>query len=94
MFNLKKDLVDKIKAKEIVGKIIGEEHIVPIYGQWDNAGDIPFDALPEQFVRENISEVSFVNLRKKNAHHWGMVSTPLSNPTFPLTSFIPHLMSL
>ena len=44
------DLVDKVKAKEIVGKAIGEEHIVPIYGVWESADDIPFDKLPEQFV--------------------------------------------
>ena len=44
------DLVDKLKAKEIVGEKIGREHIVPIYGAWDRADDIPFDTLPDQFV--------------------------------------------
>ena len=43
-------MVDKIKAKEYVGSIIGEEHIIPLLGEWDNADDIDFDALPEQFV--------------------------------------------
>ena len=43
-------LVDKIAAKVKVATIIGEEHIVPILGQWDNARDIDFDSLPEQFV--------------------------------------------
>lgn len=42
--------VDKITAKEIVGHIIGEKHIVPIYGVWNNADDINFDMLPNQFV--------------------------------------------
>ncbi|MBR3019131.1 MAG: glycosyl transferase [Clostridia bacterium] len=44
------DLVDKIKAKEIVGKKIGQEHIVPIYGAWKRAEEIDFDSLPDQFV--------------------------------------------
>ena len=44
------DLVDKIKAKEIVGEIIGNDHIVPLYGAWDAADEIPFSSLPEQFV--------------------------------------------
>ena len=44
------DMVDKIKAKEYVGSIIGQEHIIPLLGEWDDADDIDFDALPEQFV--------------------------------------------
>lgn len=44
------DLVDKIKAKEIVGKTIGQEYIVPMYGVWDRAEEIDFDSLPDQFV--------------------------------------------
>ncbi len=44
------DLVDKIKAKEVVGKIIGEEHIVPIYKIWDKASLINFEDLPDKFV--------------------------------------------
>lgn len=44
------DLVDKLKAKEIVGKLIGSQYIVPIYGEWERADDIPFAELPEQYV--------------------------------------------
>ncbi len=44
------DLVDKIKAKEVVGKIIGEEHIVPIYKIWDKASLINFEDLQNKFV--------------------------------------------
>lgn len=43
-------LVDKIQAKDLVGDIIGFQHIVPIYGKWESAFDIDFDQLPEQFV--------------------------------------------
>lgn len=43
-------LVDKLKAKEIVGEIIGREHIVPCYGAWTTADQIDFDSLPKSFV--------------------------------------------
>lgn len=45
-----RDLVDKITAKSIVRTIIGDEYIVPIYGTWYKADEIPFDKLPDQFV--------------------------------------------
>lgn len=43
-------LADKITAKDIVGSIIGEEHIIPTLGTWDKFDDIDFDVLPERFV--------------------------------------------
>ena len=44
------DLVDKNRAKEVVGGIIGKEYIIPTLGVWKNFDDIDFDALPNQFV--------------------------------------------
>lgn len=43
-------MVDKVKAKEYVAKLIGEEHIIPTLGVWDDPDDIDFDELPNQFV--------------------------------------------
>lgn len=43
-------LVDKIEAKHVVGRLIGQEHIVPIYGIWKNANAIDFSGLPNEFV--------------------------------------------
>ena len=43
-------MVDKVKAKEYVAKIIGKEHIIPTLGVWDDPDEIDFDKLPEQFV--------------------------------------------
>lgn len=42
--------VDKLKAKKIVGDLIGEEYVVPYYGEWKHADEIEFDALPDKFV--------------------------------------------
>ncbi len=43
-------MVDKYKAKEYVGNIIGQEHIIPTLGVWDSPDEIDFDKLPNQFV--------------------------------------------
>jgi hypothetical protein len=43
-------MVDKIEAKKIAAKMIGEEHIIPTLGVWDQFDDIDFDKLPNQFV--------------------------------------------
>lgn len=42
--------VDKYKVKEYVGSIIGNEHIIPTIGVWDNPEEIDFNQLPDQFV--------------------------------------------
>lgn len=43
-------MVDKYEAKNYIGGIIGEEHIIPTIGVWDKFEDIDFDKLPDQFV--------------------------------------------
>ena len=43
-------LVDKYEVKPIVAKKIGEEYIIPTIGLWNNADQIDFDLLPDQFV--------------------------------------------
>ncbi len=43
-------LVDKHAVKEWVANKIGNQHIIPTIGLWDNVEDIDFDELPNQFV--------------------------------------------
>lgn len=43
-------MVDKYEAKKYVASIIGEEHIIPTYGVWDNFDEIDFSKLPDKFV--------------------------------------------
>lgn len=43
-------MVDKYEAKKYVASIIGEEHIIPTLGVWDDPDEIDFDSLPNQFV--------------------------------------------
>ena len=43
-------MVDKVEAKKYVASIIGEQYIIPTIAEWNNAEDIDFDILPNQFV--------------------------------------------
>ena len=43
-------MVDKIKAKEYVARIIGDEYIIPTLGTWNHFDEIDFSKLPRQFV--------------------------------------------
>lgn len=43
-------MVDKCEAKKYVSAIIGENYIIPTLGVWDNADEIEFEKLPNQFV--------------------------------------------
>ena len=43
-------MVDKVDAKDYVAAIIGKDHIIPTLGVYDNANEIDFDALQNQFV--------------------------------------------
>lgn len=44
------NLVDKIEAKRLIGEIIGNQYIVPLYGVWERAEDIDFSILPDKYV--------------------------------------------
>lgn len=43
-------MVDKVKVKEYVASLIGEEYIIPTLGVYDSFNDIDFDSLPDEFV--------------------------------------------
>jgi len=43
-------MVDKVKAKEYIANIIGDQYIIPTLGVWDSPDEINFDKLPNQFV--------------------------------------------
>ncbi len=44
------DIADKSKVKDYVRRKIGEEHLIPTIGIWNQFDDIDFDNLPRQFV--------------------------------------------
>lgn len=59
--------VDKVKVKDIVAGIIGEEHIVPTIGVYNSAKEIDFSTLPRQFVLKcNHDSGSVIIVRDKD----------------------------
>lgn len=43
-------MVDKYEVRKYIADTIGEEYLIPLLGVWENADDIDFDKLPNQFV--------------------------------------------
>lgn len=43
-------LVDKLKVKEYLREVFGEDYTIPTLAVWDRPEEIDFDALPNQFV--------------------------------------------
>lgn len=43
-------MVDKYQIKEVIAQRVGAEYTFPLYGVWDDPGDIDFSKLPDQFV--------------------------------------------
>lgn len=43
-------MVDKYAVREYIGRVIGEEYLIPIIGVWDFPEQIDFENLPNQFV--------------------------------------------
>ena len=43
-------LVDKYAVKQYVAEKLGEAHVIPLIGVWDDVAEIDFEGLPDQFV--------------------------------------------
>lgn len=43
-------LADKLGVREFVASLVGEQHLVPLIGVFDNVDDINWSALPDKFV--------------------------------------------
>ena len=43
-------MVDKYEVRQYVAEKLGEEHLIPLLGVWDNPDEIDFDSLPNQFA--------------------------------------------
>ena len=44
------ELVDKYQFKKVISQKLGEEYVVPLINVYDQADEIDFDQLPNQFV--------------------------------------------
>lgn len=44
----------KYYAKKYIADMVGEEHVVRLFGVWDNPEDIDWDSLPKSFVLKSV----------------------------------------
>ncbi|MBQ8868890.1 MAG: glycosyl transferase [Oscillospiraceae bacterium] len=58
------DLVDKVKVRDYVNGIMGQDMFFPLYGAWDHYADIDFDSLPDKFVLKCNHDSASVNVIK------------------------------
>ena len=63
-------MVDKIQMKKFVSdKLGGDDHVVPLLGQWGRFEDIDFDSLPNSFVlKANADSGSVFVVKDKNKY--------------------------
>jgi hypothetical protein len=53
-------LADKVAVRDYVHERVGEGVLIPCYGLWTKAAEIPFDTLPDRFVLKCNHESGFV----------------------------------
>lgn len=41
---------DKLRVRDFVADRIGQQYLIPLLGDWENAKDIDFDSLPDRFI--------------------------------------------
>ena len=57
---------DKYRVRDWVKEKIGEEYLIPLIGVWDDANEIDFDKLPNQFVlKTNCSSGDVIIVKDK-----------------------------
>ncbi len=42
--------IDKVAVRDYVARKVGAEFLIPLYGVWNHAADVPWDRLPSRFV--------------------------------------------
>ena len=59
---------DKYRVREWVSERIGKEYLIPLVGVWDNARDIDFSKLPNQFVlKTNCSSGDVIIVKNRDS---------------------------
>ncbi len=81
---------DKGKAKKWVADRIGEEHVVPLIGVYNDVNDIDFDALPERFVaklNDGWGADNVMIVRDKNLLNIDRTKAVLSSWLYPWNNY-------
>lgn len=59
-------MADKYLARHYISEKIGDNHLIPLLGVWDNANDIDFDSLPDKFVLKCNHDNGVIICKDKN----------------------------
>lgn len=64
-------LADKYRVREYISEKVGSQYLIPLLGVYENADQIPFESLPDQFViKPNHGSGWFVLSENKNELDW------------------------
>ncbi|MCX5578934.1 ATP-grasp fold amidoligase family protein [Kaistia terrae] len=66
---LLKRLCDKVAVRGIIRERVGEDFLVPLLGVWSDPADIPWHALPDQFVLKPSHASGLVAIVREAANH-------------------------
>lgn len=65
----KTEFSDKFRVRKHIARVVGEQYLVPILGQWDSFDEIDFEALPNSFVLK-MNNGSNTNIIVKDKAHF------------------------
>ena len=91
-------LSDKYEVRKYVGKLIGEEYLIPCYGVWENVEDIDFEKLPNQFVikctHDCGSTIIVDNKQEENLEELKKTIKKFQGRRMGYTTFEPHYLNI
>lgn len=74
------EYIDKYEVRKIVSSKIGNEHLIPLLGVWDDINEIDFDDLPLRFVLKCTHDShSAIICDKTNAFSESIIRNNISN---------------
>lgn len=73
------NLVDKLKVKEHVAKLIGNEFVVPLISKWDRIEEIDFSNLPDKCVLKTNQDSGGAIIYEKGKSNYKMILKQLNN---------------
>lgn len=91
-------LADKFAVREYVQSHVGQEVLIPLLGQWNNANEIDFNSLPQSFViKPNNGSYDTIIVPDKNSANWDEIRNRLQHSLeskFGLNNAEPHYLRI
>lgn len=65
---LLKVAADKVRARQFIAERVGQKYLIPLYGVWDRADDIPLESLPRPCVIKPAAASGLVTFLRPGVH--------------------------